>query len=275
MIKRILVTLSANKFTDSALSHGIDLARRHQAKLIGVTDVNEEAVSKVGPVPLGGAAAAAELAKTRELEVRGRIDQIVHDFDNECTKASVDYEIHREEGEPFDRMHELWRYSDLIIVGLRGLFSYDVISSPEDILLRMIGAGVQPVLAVSEEPRAIRKALIAYNGSPESAKAMKRFVQMNMWPSMEMKIAAFGMPAEEAAPLLEDASEYCRAHGHDVSSEHIPTNPRQGILKEIASGGFDIAVMGSTARSRIARKLMGDTVLEVIKKSEVPLFLAQ
>ena len=48
MIKRILVALSGTPFTDSAISHAIELAKVHDAQLTGVTVVDPTQLESVG-----------------------------------------------------------------------------------------------------------------------------------------------------------------------------------------------------------------------------------
>jgi hypothetical protein len=47
------------------------------------------------------------------------------------------------------------------------------------------------VIAVSGKFRPIQKVLIAYSGSMASAKTMKRFVQLRLWPDVQLKIVTF------------------------------------------------------------------------------------
>jgi hypothetical protein len=110
-------------------------------------------------------------------------------------------------------MISLARYHDLMIFGLRSIFEYNVsivdlaIEEPKDTLARLITAGVRPIIAVSDTFRPIQKVLIAYSGSMESAKTMKRFVQMRLWPDAKLKIVTFQSSEDKARRLLHDASE--------------------------------------------------------------------
>ncbi len=65
MIKRILVALSGTQYTGAAIRHALELAGLHDAQVTGVTDVDLAKVANVGPVPMGGGAAASELMEHR------------------------------------------------------------------------------------------------------------------------------------------------------------------------------------------------------------------
>ncbi len=80
---------------------------------------------------------------------------------------------------------------------------------------------------------------------------------------------------EEGADLLADAAEYCRLHGFDPITEHVDGDPRDKLLPHAEAWGADLIAMGSTARARIFKHLLGDTVLHAIRTAHIPLLLTQ
>ncbi len=213
MIKRILVALSGTPFTESATRHAIELAQRHGAELTGVTDVDLAKLANVGPIPLGAGAAASDLVEHRLHLTEQHIQESIASFEAACSDAGIKHTVARETGDPFDQLISLWRYHDLTVAGLRGLFEYGVVHNPDDMVIRLIAKGVRPILAVAREYRPIRRVLAAYNGSMESAKALKNFAQLAAWPDIELAIACIGLPADESDQLLADAAAYCRLYG--------------------------------------------------------------
>ncbi len=275
MIKRILVALSGTPFTATATKYALELAKLHKAEVTGVTDVDIAQLMKVGPVPVGGGAAAASLAEHRIHVTEEHVEQAIQDFEQACADARMIHCIDRETGDPFERLTALWRYHDLTIAGLRGLFEYGTVHNPDDLLIQLIAKGVRPILAVARNYRPIRRVLVAYNGSMESAKALKRFIQLSLWPDITLKIVCFDMTADEAKPLLTDAAVYCRAHGLDPETELVEGSPRDGLLEHAGQWQADLIVMGSSSRARIFKHLLGDTALHAVRNAEVPLFLTQ
>ena len=117
--------------------------------------------------------------------------------------------------------------------------------------------------------------LAAYDGSTESAKALKRFIQLSLWPDITLKIVCFDLAADEANPLLTDSAVYCRAHGLEPETELVEGSPRDGLLEHAGQWRADLIVRGSTSRARIFKHLLGDTALHAVRNAEVPLFLTQ
>ena len=110
------------------------------------------------------------------------IEEAVSLFESACSAEGIKFQIKHEEMEdPFSLMISLSRYHDIMIFGLRSIFEYGIsFEEPKDTLTRLISAGVRPIIAVSDKFRMIKRVLIAYDGSMESAKTMKRFVQLRL-----------------------------------------------------------------------------------------------
>ncbi len=275
MIKRILVALSGTPFTEPAIKHAVELARTHEAELTGVTDVDLARLAQVGPVPIGGGAAAHDLVESRMVLTQEHIDEAIASFEAACTKAGIKHTVARETGDPFDQLISLWRYHDLTIAGLRGLFEYGVVHNPDDLLVQLIAKGVRPILAVAKKYRLVRRVLVGYNGSMESAKALKRFVQSRPWSKITLRIVCFDLPPGQAETLLADAASYCRAQGYEAETEHVEGSARQKILEYAGEWQADLLVLGSSSRARLLKHLLGDTTLHAVCKADIPLFLTQ
>lgn len=274
MIKRILVALSGTPLTESAVQHALELAAVHGAHITGVTDIDLAKVANVGPVPMGAGAAASELVEHRLEITEQLVTEAIERFESACGNSDVPYNVVRETGNPFERLISLSRYHDLTVAGLRGLFEYGIFHNPDDVLIQLIAKGVRPILAVARDHRPIARVLVAYSGSMESAKALKRFVQMRLWPDISMKIVCFDK-GPDTDQLLADSAGYARLHGYEPEVEHLDGSPIKGLLGQAGSWNADLIVMGSSSRARIVQHLLGDTALHAVRHAEIPLFLTQ
>jgi nucleotide-binding universal stress UspA family protein len=275
MIKRILVGLAGTTYTPVAIQRAVTLAQAHDAEVTGVTVLDRGRVrcEGIGLVK----APNRELIRTERMEIaRSQIEQSITAFETACGAAKIKYHVVEESGDAFTRLVDLARYHDLMVFGLRSVFDYDFLAGdPESILIRLVSAGVRPLIAVSEQFRSISRVVIAYSGSMESAKAMKRFVQMRLWPGAELKIVTFHLSDSHAHELLQSAAEYCRAHGFRVCHQSNPGDPKVLLLAAATLWQADLIVMGNSARSVFLRNVLGDTLLETLRNTQIPLFLAQ
>lgn len=275
MLKRILVGLGGTEYTASAVNQAVALAMAHNAEVTGVSVINRSHFVNAGPVPLGGGYHVHELANERVEKAKERGEQAVQEFNEACVAAGVRHRLLREVGEPFALMIDEARYHDLMIFGLRSLFESDLVPDPHDALVRLVHAGVRPLIAVSKGFYPVTKVLIAYSGSMESAKAMKRFVQMRLWPEAKLRIVTFEHQADQAKQLVGDAAGYCRAHGFEVEEAIVPDSPKDHLLPYAEEWGADLTVVGNSAKNLLMRHLFGETALNTIQNANRPLFLAQ
>lgn len=285
MMRSLLVGLGGRGtegacYTEAATRLATDLAIRHEASLTGVTVFDPAKLNNVGPVPIGAGAVATDLRAQRTTEMRARITNSVIHFKDACVAAGLTYQVMREERQqPFDYLTSQARYHDLTVIGLRGLFEYGVEGEAHydaaDTLVRLISGGVRPILAAGPEVRPIERVLIAYSGSPQSAKTMRRFVQMRLWPDAKLRIVAFGDDHERRQRHLLHAANYCEAHGIEAERDYRPSNPKGGVLEAAHEWGADLIVMGNSHRTLLSRKVLGDTMLQTIRESDLPLFLSQ
>lgn len=275
MLKRILVGLGGTDYGTTAINQAIALAVAHNAEVTGVSVLDEERLTSAGPVPLGGSHYAHELAEHRLTEAEELVEWSIKEFVEACSASGVQHRVLREVGEPFSLMTEQARYHDLMVFGLRSLFEFDLVPDPHDTLVRLVQAGVRPLLAVSRGFFPVSKVLIAYSGSMESAKTMKHFVQMRLWPDCRVRIVSFADGGRPAAQLVADAAEYCRAHELEVETDCLSGSPRDHLLPYADNWGADLTVIGNSAQNLLLRRIFGETALHAIRNAERPLFLSQ
>jgi nucleotide-binding universal stress UspA family protein len=277
MLKRILVSLGGSEYASVAIRRGIELAERHGARLTGVTVADVRRLRRVGPVAIGGGEEAHRLREHRLETTRKRVEEAIDEFETACRAAGVEYGVRREQGDPFQLMISCARYHDLMICGLRSVFEYGELGDddyePSRMLSRLIGGSARPLIANSDEYRPIRRVQIAYSGSVESAKTMKRFVQFRLWPEMTLRIVTFCRSEEDGRRCSADAVEYCRVHGFEPEVQRYSGKPHKGLLSEAADWKADMIVLGTPARSLLARRVFGETALHVIRGADRPLFL--
>ena len=275
MIKRILIGLGGTPFTDVAIERSVELAKIHGALITGVTVVDIKQLRQVGPVPPGGGIYAEKLREKRLAITEDRIEKAIEKFKTKCHESNILTKIEHETGDPFETMIAHARYNDVTIFGLKSLFDYGFTMEPRDALIRLVSQGVRPIIAVSPAFRFIHKVLIAYSGSMESAKAMRRFVQSNPWRNVHLRVVHFGKSDDNTHQLLKDAGDYCRDHGFTTETESVDSLARDHLIEYAQQNDMDLIVMGNSIRNLFFRHLLGDTVLNAIQQSDRPLFLAQ
>jgi nucleotide-binding universal stress UspA family protein len=275
MIKRILVGLAGTEYTPVAIRYAVELASRDGAELTGVTVIDVTRLENIGPIPLGGSQQARELREHRFAVAREHVEQAVLQFETACQEAGLKHSIHHEESEPFSQIIALARYHDLKIFGLKGLVDHDIVEEPQDTMIKLVTSGVRPILAVGTEHREVRRVLVAYSGSTDSAKTFKRFAQMHLWPDVTVRVVHFSETADDGPALVHDAAEYFRAHEYQVEEDCVEDSPKTRLLPYAAEWDADLIVAGNSSRKLLLRRVFGETARILIQDSDRPLFLSQ
>ncbi len=275
MIKKVLIGLDSTPYTDTAIRHAVGLAKTYSVELTGVAGVHSSKLESVGPVPIGGSYYAKNLREFRMSETEQHVSEVIGKFEAACNAEGVSFNVKRETGNPFDLMVSYARYHDLTILSMRHPFEYGVIEESKNLLCQLIKEGVQPILACGGEFRSIKRALIAYNGSMESATAMKRFVQTRLWYDAEIRIVYFGKEDTKSRQILEDASAYCRTFGFSPDIALIEKDAKEGLLAYATEWTADMIVMGNSGLNPLVSQFFSDTTLHAIKYADRTLFLAQ
>lgn len=257
MIRRILLGLSDAEYVRSEIEYAVSLADRYGAEITGVT-----LVARQGQASLEAAVGA---------------------FEQAARAAGLRHQVKREERrEAFDLLISEGRYHDLTILGLRSWLELRGDAAGEvgagesgEMLARLVSAGVRPILAVASEYRPIRRVLVAYSGSMESAKTLRQYLQLHPFRDVEMRIVVFGHEPAKAARLLEGAQQYCRAHGFAPQLVHLSGAPHDQILPYARDWDADLIVLGNSAKNLLMRRVLGETALHVMRHARCPLFLSQ
>ena len=276
MIKRILVGLGGTPFTTVSTQCATELAKLHQAQTTGVTVVDTSKLTQVGSVPAGAGIYAQRMREKKKQVTQEGTEQAIAAFKAHCSANNVVCRrIEYEQGDPFTAMIAEARYNDLTIFGLRSIFDYGFATDPDKAIIKLVTQGVRPILAVAENYRPVKKALVAYSGSMESAKAIRHFLHLRPWPDVKLHIVHFKEGAENEPFLLKDVAEFCESHNFEVKTDLVDGRARSDLLPFARDVDADLIVMGNSVHKTLIKKLLGDTVLETIKSADRPLFLSQ
>ena len=276
-MKRILVGLGTSRNAESVVSHAIEIAKMQGAELLGVAVVDPSRLEWTGPRPMGVGVETltAELRQDRMTKVTAEIEKANKLFKEKCLAAKVPHQTCERTGDPFEIVADLVRYQDLCVFGLHGLFEHDVVPEPTDSLERLVAAGVRPMLAVSETFRPIRRVLVSYSGSLESAKTFKHFVQSGLYPKALVRAVHFGSDAKAGERRLGAVESYFTAYGREIEKEFLQGDPSRELVPYAQKWEADLIVAGNSAKNLLLRKLFGETALQLLRGSPLALYLAQ
>lgn len=275
MFKNILIPQDGSKHSRAALAYGTWLARKCDAKVIGLYVV--DVVAMEGPFlhDLSGSLGFEPFlnfsTKMREiLESKGQ--GILKEFTETCQREEVAYDSIQDFGIVSNTICEKAKLADMVIMGRRGIniqFEYGLLGSTTEGVIRKCS---KPVLIVSDEYKEVTKPLLAYDGSFTSSRAMHsaaEFVNTLKLPLTVITVSKDG----DGEALLNDAREYFKPYNVKPQFMLLKGNAPQEIVKYYKEHDHDILFVGITSHSRIVEMVLGSTTEYVMRSVNGPIFL--
>lgn len=99
-IERVVLGLANGPGMEAAMTHAIELAKAHQAQLVGLAIVDTKTLNNVGPVPIGGNYYAAQLRNTLITKARHAMAGTVQSFEQAAKDAGIRFSVNVEEADP-------------------------------------------------------------------------------------------------------------------------------------------------------------------------------
>lgn len=275
MLRSILIGLDGSAYSTAAVDLAVRWARRFDAVLVGLGIVDEPAICKREPVPIG--AGHYKLQRDQHLlaDARRRVDEFLDRFVRRCGSEGVPCKMLEDVGCPHAQIVEESRLHDLTMLGQRTYFHFETQNWPDETLREVLRRVSRPVVVVPDSLQDGKGAIVAYDGSPQSDRALQAFQASGLPSEDEVRVLSVqGNPAD-AERVAGQAVEFLRLHG--VKATPVPvasTMPVDGVLiAEVEEMRPHLLVMGAYGRSMWKEFVFGSITTRVLEASPVPVLL--
>jgi len=276
MSKKIVIGLDPSEHTKTALQIAVRRAKELGSVLVGVTVVNTEDIKEsVGGAPAGAIHYAEKAVEKNITLAQKRAQELIANFEKVCEENNIKYESFIKEGDPAGEIIEEARTADLIIIGIKTHFHLEHPDVEGDTLKDLLKESVAPVMAVTEKPSLPTKLLIAYDGSTQSAKAMREYVHIShMLPfAQEAYLLNVTDNIEEGMNLLKKAESYLQLYGLKTEKIIKSGEPAEVIFNTAKELGDALIIMGAYGHSGLKELFFGSTAEKIIKDGSFPIFV--
>ena len=269
-ISEIALHVDGSPSWSSRLRVAFDLARTYQAHLVGVGV--RQPLPLLPGAEIGMIYAELEMSAKRELARDAeRFAQAVRTIDYAALS-----EWREAEGEPAQALASSARYADLCVVSQGDLDAEGAarVELPADLAL----ASGRPVLVVPFVGAGVpiaRRALIAWNGSREAARAVG-----DSLPFLARADEVHVLTVSEAGlqdTQGHDLARYLARHGLRVEVHtHSPSglSPASVILNIACELGSDLLVIGCYGHTRLREALFGGVTRETLRSMTIPVLMS-
>jgi nucleotide-binding universal stress UspA family protein len=277
MLKNILVCLEGSPGTAAAVRLAIDVAKRLEARLVGLAIVDEPDIRAGTPTSIGGSAFKHERDDALVAEARKRAADAVALFERRCREGGVAARSLEVVGRPLDAILDEMSARELTVLGRDANFKFEI--EREDSATRdaILHRATTPVLLVPENaaPRLGGTVLVAYDGSGAAKRALASFVASGLALGREVHVVTIDDNGARAWEIAERAVQTLKAagvpaKGHNLVSLLTNVEVITRLAREIDAG---LIVMGAFTRSRLRELFSGSVTRGLVETTDVPLYL--
>ncbi|MCP1472023.1 nucleotide-binding universal stress UspA family protein [Sphingobium sp. OAS761] len=270
-MKTVLLHIHDDLGAESRLQAACDLARARNAHVRCV---------QVSPMPdlvaadvYGGAGYAPTLAA----EIHAIDDSFRDQVEARLAREDIGWDWVQFDGDIVSGLLSAARLADIVVATLPEAGRADA-RSPLPIVPELALGGRTPVLAVPQSARSFPvagRALVAWDGSPESCAALRAAV-----PLLRLADGVDIVTVEEADKArfpATGAPEYLARHGVGAELHSWPRNGRaveDALRAAIGELAADWLVMGAFGHSRLREFIFGGVTRAMLHNARVPILLA-
>ncbi len=199
MMNDILVCLEGSASSERAIDLGIELAREHGTRLVGLAIIDEPDIRAGAAMGIGGSSYKQQRDETLLEDSRQRAEAALAQFEERCKKAGVAARSLEMRGRPAAKILEEMTEHDLTLIGRGANFVFE--TKVEDAATRdnILHRAHKPVIVVPEEPaRSGHDVLVAFDGSSAAKRAVRAFGESGMAQGRTIHVASMDDDGEQA-----------------------------------------------------------------------------
>jgi nucleotide-binding universal stress UspA family protein len=269
-----LIGLDGSAFADAAVELGLRWAKRTGAKLVGLAVVDEPAITGPQPVGIYGDYFKHERDESLLAGARVRADDFLRRFVARCADAGVPHEGRRVEGDPIVSLAHAACDHDLTLLGRQTFFRYQTQEGCDETLPGVVRECGRPVVAVPESLPQGQSAVVAYDASPPSVRALEAFRASGLAAGIRVRVVSVDEDRAVAQRRAEEAALFLRHDGIDAEAAPTAGDGQSAlILGAVREFGAGLLVTGAYGRSHIRELLFGSTTARVLAACPVPVFM--
>ena len=267
-LKNLMVHLDQSERTSTRLALAVTLARKHQARLIGVFGqlAQSQNVGMVASWPTPEYAAAAQASKTAfEAATAGLPHSEWHDINRGS------------EAELVRRMTDRARHVDLIIMGQYEDQARSCV--PAELTEEIVLNAGRPVLIIpyaGNFPEVAKHPLVAWSDVREAARALNDALPL-MEGCAKATVMSFAPNTEEARHACDNVIRHLASHGIQAESQVMVVTDigiMDMLLNASSDLGTDLLVMGAHGHIGLPFMSRGAGTRYILRHMTVPVLMS-
>jgi len=252
LFSRILVAVNGEESGWHVVDQALEVARREEGRLVGLHVV----------------------ASKQELESE-TVRAIRAEFTHRCEEAGVSSQWVVEVGNVAEKMCEVGRWLDLVVINLAYPPGNRPIARLSSGLRTLIQHCAVPILAIPQIPLSMNRILLAYDGSSKAKEAL--FVSTYLAGRWNASLAVVTVLEENhtTPETMKLARRYLERHGIDATYVEKQGDVGPAILEAAAEHESELIVMGGYGFNPVLEIVLGSAVDQVLRESRQPVLICR
>ncbi|MDH3219458.1 MAG: universal stress protein [Gammaproteobacteria bacterium] len=275
--KNILLHLDHSSGCQNRLEIAFGMAKSYDAQITGLFVVPDYVVPSYVEAQI-----SVDLITDVTEKAIARAGDTLSGYQKLADEYGVKMKAQVMEGQVIPILREHTKYADLLMLG------QDQPEDPDNASYGLADAllfeGACPCIVVPHSGKLStpgKRVLLTWNASRESARAMRE--AMPLLQRAETVVVLSSEPDDSDSdtarghPHAEALAHYLESHGiESVSSgiADVDTSASDGIIGQAAEMNADLIVMGAYGHARLREIILGGVTRDMLKRAQVPLFLA-
>lgn len=275
MLRNILVGLDGSEHSASAMELCIRWSRQFDILLVGLGIVDEPAIRSPAMTPIGGNYYKELSDDARVEHSRKQVDQFLERFALRCTEAKVSHKLLEVIGDPCSQIVLAAQQYDLIALGQQTHFQFATQDTSDAFFPTLLKNSPRPVVVVPQKLTDGKSVVIAYDGSLQAARTLYAFQASGLGQIGEVLIISIGTDHVATVRDANCAVEFLSFHGIKATPLVLTPSPSVAdvILTQAKQLDAQLVVIGAYGQSTLREFFFGSVTRNVLRNTEVPLFL--
>jgi nucleotide-binding universal stress UspA family protein len=276
MIASVLVAVDSSGYAKSAEEHAAAVSTAYRARVTGlyVLDIRYVEMPPYVDYSYTFEGVSPTLAALDVMEsFRAKSERILGDLHDALAAKGLVVETRAEEGVPSQIIADVGGAHDLIVMGKRGehaKWGRDLLGSTAENVARR---SATPVLLVEAEYRPLRTALVMFDGSRPSNRALKSAADLASRMGLTLTVLTADDDREKGRATQAEAADYLGHLEFDADFVVHPGRAAKTAAAVLAKAPADLVILGMRGHSVLYELILGSTAEQLMRSVELPVLL--
>ncbi len=277
-MRKIIAVFDGLKFSASATSYAVDIAKQSGANLIGISleDFIYRSFKFYDIVDEGKGVSDIKMKRLTEKDKKTRKMSVIK-FGAACEDGGINYSIHHDKSVAIQELLHESIYADMIIIDRAETLTKYAEDLPTRFIRDLLTDVECPVLLVPNEYKPIQKISLLYDGEPASVYAIKMLSYiLESFKNLPIEVITVKNPKQILnVPDNRIMREFMKSHFSEVVYTVLKGLPEEEITKHLKKNKLNsLVILGAYRRSRVSRWFRESMADVLMKQLKLPLFVA-